>query len=488
MLDENKRQINYKIFSSDDLINEISIKDKDLKSIEFSDTESIGNFFEDRKSLILDEKKENLLELNDNDNLSNQNVYNKSEYEQSLNITDNSFNKENINEKTNQNEFSLYSDNRQDLIPQNLPLVGEDVLLNKESYQKNEYVDDKIYENQSELDNEKDKSNDLNILSHNQNFNKLDLLKIPRNESENSLKYKSANGEPEIQYFNTDQNQTNNGKKFYFNKKIFIITSFIFLISLSLFIFIRAGNLIVKNLKRNHLSSNKNFVVPTTSNFDIDNQFNLQDQNEGSLSYQDNSLKTTEIDEQSKVKDIFEDFLKNLEVRDVDFSNKIENFNENFENYFFYKDIFMLKFKSNGKDLPVNLIFDYFIRPTKLSQEDINVMKSNLTGDYKIIVYYGPYRAYPILIFKIKDKKIASDFNKKWEKSGMIFDIQTLFLGFKPRNQPKNQEFISREYLNYSYRIFEYDKSYKIIWAIIDEYLVYSSTEVGIKDLISYIK
>jgi hypothetical protein len=112
--------------------------------------------------------------------------------------------------------------------------------------------------------------------------------------------------------------------------------------------------------------------------------------------------------------------------------------------------------------------------------------KNNFTGSYGLLIYYGYTRKYPILIFEIKDKDKVLKFNQEWEKLTMKEDLKVLFLGLEPPKTKNN--FVTKKQGNYSYRILDFGDNFKIIWTLADNYLIYSTTEMGLKDVLSFLK
>lgn len=156
-----------------------------------------------------------------------------------------------------------------------------------------------------------------------------------------------------------------------------------------------------------------------------------------------------------------------------------------FDNFLSQQDSFGTKLNinlvDNNEKLPVNFIFDYFIK-AKNKQE----LKNELTGNYNFVIYYGYVRKYPVLIFEIKDRNKVIKFNQDWEKTTMKDDLQTLFLGLKSPKTTKN--FQSKTIDNFSYRILDFGDNYKIIWGVLNNYLIYTTTETGLKEMVNYLK
>lgn len=146
-----------------------------------------------------------------------------------------------------------------------------------------------------------------------------------------------------------------------------------------------------------------------------------------------------------------------------------------------------LKPTFNNSLVPFNFILDYFIKPTKFSQKEINAFKKNFTGNYAFMIYYSYTRKNPVLIFEIKDPLLVRNFNQNWEKTNMSNDLKTLFLGADP-GKPLGQ-FISKQIKSeFIYRVVNFNNNYKIAWAVFQNYLIYSSNEVGLKTAISFLK
>ena len=142
-----------------------------------------------------------------------------------------------------------------------------------------------------------------------------------------------------------------------------------------------------------------------------------------------------------------------------------------------------------NKKVNLSLVFDYFIKPTKISNTEINNFKKSLTGNYAFFVYYGYVRKYPILVLEIKDKEKVVKFNNLWEKNSMASDLKTLFLDKNSELlYPNKKNFESKKINGLSYRILDFGNNYKIIWTTIDDYLIYSTTENGLSIIFSVLK
>jgi hypothetical protein len=140
-----------------------------------------------------------------------------------------------------------------------------------------------------------------------------------------------------------------------------------------------------------------------------------------------------------------------------------------------------VKLLENNQKIPIDFLFDYFIK-VKNSQE----LKDELTGNYGFVIYYGYVRKYPILVFEIKDRNKVIKFNQNWEKTTIKKDLQTLFLGFQPPRTTNN--FQTKSFNNFSYRILNFDDNYKIVWATTNNYLIYTTTETGLKEVFRYLQ
>ena len=184
-------------------------------------------------------------------------------------------------------------------------------------------------------------------------------------------------------------------------------------------------------------------------------------------------------------------FLKNFPSKEISVQElNFQSFQKEINNFFAKQELIGTKFNLNliynQKSIPFNFIFDYFLKPTKVSTSTIESFKNELTGNYGFLLYYGYVRKYPILIFEIKDSKSVEKFNQQWEKLSMKDDLKTLFLGNEP--PPTKNNFVTKKIDNLSYRILDFGNNYKIIWTIINNYLIYSTTETGLKEIISYLK
>jgi len=177
---------------------------------------------------------------------------------------------------------------------------------------------------------------------------------------------------------------------------------------------------------------------------------------------------------------------KEITLKNLDFSTWQEEFKKFLSLQEFSGTKVNINFLYNKNKIPPDFLFDYFIKPSKISSEKIKEFKNNLAGGYGFLIYYGYTRKYPILIFEVKDGEKAVKFNQEWEKLAMKEDLKTLFLGLEPPKTKNN--FITKKQGNYSYRILDFGDNFKIIWILADNYLIYSTTEMGLKDIFSLLQ
>jgi hypothetical protein len=177
---------------------------------------------------------------------------------------------------------------------------------------------------------------------------------------------------------------------------------------------------------------------------------------------------------------------KEINLKSLDFSTWQEEFKKFLSLQEFSGTKININFLYNKNKISFDFLFDYFIKPSKISSEKIEEFKNNFTGSYGLLIYYSYTRKYPILIFEVKDKEKALKFNQEWEKFTMKEDLKTLFLGFQPPKTKNN--FVTKKQGDYSYRILDFGDNFKIIWALADNYLIYSTTETGIKDIFDLLK
>jgi hypothetical protein len=174
---------------------------------------------------------------------------------------------------------------------------------------------------------------------------------------------------------------------------------------------------------------------------------------------------------------------KEINLKNLDFSTWQEEFKKFLSLQEFSGTKININFFYNKNKISFDFLFDYFIKPTKISSEKIEEFKNNFTGSYGLLIYYSYTRKYPILIFEVKDKDKVLKFNQEWEKLTMKEDLKTLFLGLEPPKTKNN--FVPKKQGDYSYRVLDFGDNFKIIWALADNYLIYSSTETGTKDILS---
>ena len=177
---------------------------------------------------------------------------------------------------------------------------------------------------------------------------------------------------------------------------------------------------------------------------------------------------------------------KEITIPNLDFSTWQEEFKKFLSLQEFSGTKINVNFLYNKNKISLDFLFDYFIKPSKISSEKIAEFKNNFTGSYGLLIYYSYTRKFPILIFEVKDKDKVLKFNQEWEKLAMKEDLKTLFLGLEPPKTKNN--FVTKKQGDYSYRILDFGDNFKIIWALADNYLIYSTTETGIKDIFDLLK
>lgn len=139
-------------------------------------------------------------------------------------------------------------------------------------------------------------------------------------------------------------------------------------------------------------------------------------------------------------------------------------------------------FLNDNNKISYGYIFNYFFNSQLMNLYNLS---ANFTGDYELIFYYGYSRKYPIFIFEVNNIESVENFNKKWEESGMANDLKNLFLvSFSDKI---NKKFVTKNYRNINYRIVELGDNFKIIWSVAKNYLIYSTTETGFKDVVDVI-
>lgn len=146
-----------------------------------------------------------------------------------------------------------------------------------------------------------------------------------------------------------------------------------------------------------------------------------------------------------------------------------------------------LNFTFNNQKIPLDIILDYFFKPSRISEEKVKSFKEELTGNYAFLIYYSYTRKNPILVLEIKNPAKMKIFNDEWENKKMVSDLKTLFLGFDP-GKPLRNYFISKEYNSFAYRIIYFDNNYSLSWLLTPKFLIYSSAEDGLKLLSFYLK
>jgi hypothetical protein len=197
-------------------------------------------------------------------------------------------------------------------------------------------------------------------------------------------------------------------------------------------------------------------------------------------------ISQTEINPPEEISFLANYSSKEIYLKNLDFSTWQEEFKKFLSLQEFSGTKININFLYNKNKIPFDFLFDYFVKPSKISSEKIEEFKNNFTSSYGLLIYYGYSRKYPILIFEVKDREKVLKFNQEWEKLTMKEDLKTLFLGLEP---PKTQNnFVTKKQGDYSYRILDFGNNFKIIWTLGDNYLIYSTTEMGLKDIFSLLQ
>ncbi|MCS7200670.1 MAG: hypothetical protein NZ822_00765 [Patescibacteria group bacterium] len=176
---------------------------------------------------------------------------------------------------------------------------------------------------------------------------------------------------------------------------------------------------------------------------------------------------------------------RKLELKEVNFSELEKNLVSFIARQDFYSLMINLKILVNEQIVPWDLVFSYFIRPTKIKETDFNLFKQSLTNKMALLIYYGHTREYPILIFETKDSKVARLFNNQWMKGAMSSDLQTLFLG--ATSGKVTSRFTTKKFNNVSYNIIYFQNNFQLCWLVFHNYVVYSSSEEGLKKVMYYL-
>lgn len=166
-----------------------------------------------------------------------------------------------------------------------------------------------------------------------------------------------------------------------------------------------------------------------------------------------------------------------------EFANQLKSF---FIWQYFYQTLINLKIVYANNIVSPDLIFSYFIKPSKLKQTTVDNFKQSLTNKFSFLIYYGYTRKYPIIIFETKNPKLAREFNNQWMKNGMSQDLRTLFLGINPGKE--KSKFMLKKYKDISYNIIYFENNFQIIWSIFNNYLIYASNEESFKQVINDLK
>ncbi|GIW65223.1 MAG: hypothetical protein KatS3mg093_202 [Candidatus Parcubacteria bacterium] len=167
----------------------------------------------------------------------------------------------------------------------------------------------------------------------------------------------------------------------------------------------------------------------------------------------------------------------------VEFENELNSF---LAYQWAYGSLINLKIMVNNNPVPLDLIFSYFLRPTKIKSVEIENFKKNLSNKFAVLIFYGYSRKYPILIFEVKNPELAKNFNNQWMKNNMANDLQSLFLGKDPGKIIS--KFNLKKIDNFSYNIIYFQNNFQIGWSLVNNYLIYSASEAGLKEAINQLK
>ncbi len=171
-------------------------------------------------------------------------------------------------------------------------------------------------------------------------------------------------------------------------------------------------------------------------------------------------------------------FLYKISLKSLDLSN----FNEELQKFLlkqeFNDSIYLIKFLYNENYISTDLVYNYFINHPEIKK---------FIEEYAFLMYYSYSRKYPVVIFKIKNVDKVKTINEKWEKSNMVKDLSSLFWQMDP-GKPTQNNFISKKFKNYSYRMLNFSNNYQLIWALEKNYLIYTSSEAAIKKIFSSVK
>lgn len=200
--------------------------------------------------------------------------------------------------------------------------------------------------------------------------------------------------------------------------------------------------------------------------------------------YQTSTVNNFEVEENKEILS-----LKEIEIFNNFFTYKISlknldlsNFNEELQKFLlkqeFNDSIYLIKFLYNENYISTDLVYNYFINHPEIKK---------FIEEYAFLMYYSYSRKYPVVIFKIKNVDKVKTINEKWEKSNMIKDLSSLFWQMDP-GKPTQNNFISKKFKNYSYRMLNFSNNYQLIWALEKNYLIYTSSEAAIKKIFSSVK
>ena len=185
-------------------------------------------------------------------------------------------------------------------------------------------------------------------------------------------------------------------------------------------------------------------------------------------------------------------FLKNFPTKEIKLKSlSFDEFKKQLESFLKKQEpagsIVYVKFTSENKSIPLDFVFDYFVKPSKISSEKLKEFKNEFSGNFALLIYYSYTRKNPLLIFEIKNSGTVKNFNKNWEKMGMVDDLKTLFWGVNP-GKPLTNSFLSKKINELEYRLINFNNNYQILWSVTSQFLIYTSTETGFKKIIPSLK
>lgn len=149
-------------------------------------------------------------------------------------------------------------------------------------------------------------------------------------------------------------------------------------------------------------------------------------------------------------------------------------------------NIYEIKFKYNDERIPLNIISNYFIKPSFIESRHIQEFIKTFR-DYKILFYYTYTRKYPVLVFKIENDSFVITFLRLWDKETLTRDMYNLYLGL-PKGKLIRNFTITEKFEDIKYNIAYYDNDYKLIWTVYNNYLVFSTSLSAFKYIIKKLK